>query len=99
MILFNITLLLDNDIHEELKSWILKDFIPAIAEDEIFKSQSLLKVLNSPNEGVTYSLQFIAHHEDAIAVFRKGHLLTLRNKAQNEYANKIYLLESLMEFQ
>lgn len=99
MILFNITILSDSEIHEELKSWILSDFIPAIANDEIFKSQSLLKVLNSPNEGVTYSLQFIADDEDQITVFREGHLLALHNKAQKEYANKIYLLESLMEFQ
>lgn len=99
MILFNITILSDNEVHEELKSWILKDFIPAVAKEEIFKSQSLLKVLNSPNEGVTYSLQFIADDEGKIDNFRKGQLLSLHSKAQNEYANKIYFLESLMEFQ
>lgn len=99
MILFNITILSDNEVHEELKSWILTDFLPNIAKEQIFKSQSLLKVLNSPNEGVTYSLQFIADNEDKIDAFRKGHLLSLHNKAQTEYENKIYLLESLMEFQ
>lgn len=99
MILFNITILSDNEVHEELKSWILKDFIPAVAKEEIFESQSLLKVLNSPNEGVTYSLQFIANDEGKIDTFRKGQLLSLHNKVQNEYANKIYFLESLMEFQ
>lgn len=99
MILFNITILSDNEIHEELRSWILEDFIPNVAKEELFKSQSLLKILNSPNEGVTYSLQFIAEDETKIAAFRVGHLLALHNKAQNEYANKVYLLESLMEFQ
>lgn len=99
MILFNITILSDIEIHEELKSWILTDFIPAIASEEIFKSQSLLKILNSPNEGVTYSLQFVAENEDKIAIFRKGHLNSLHNKSQNEYANKLFLIESLMEFQ
>jgi hypothetical protein len=99
MILFNITILSDNEVHEELRSWILKDFIPTVAKEELFRSQSLLKILNSPNEGVTYSLQFIAENEDKVDTFRKGQLLSLHNKAQNEYANQVYLLESLMEFQ
>src|SRR5690606_29530498 len=99
MILFNITVLTDESIHEELKSWILNDFIPAVTKDEIFISQSLLKILNSPNEGVTYSLQFIAENEDIINRFRTSQLPTLHNKTQQEYVNKVYLVESIMEYQ
>lgn len=99
MILFNLTILTDEGIHEELKSWILKDFIPAVAKDEIFISQSLLKILNSPNEGVTYSLQFIAENQDIVNRFRTTQLLSFHNKTQQEYANKVFLVESIMEFQ
>lgn len=99
MILFNITVLTDESIHEELKSWILEDFIPAVTKDEVFISQSLLKILNSPNEGVTYSLQFVAENEDIINQFRTSRLPTLHSKAHKEYANKVYLVESVMEYQ
>lgn len=99
MILFNLTILANQDIHEELKSWILKDFFPSISEEMLFESLSLLKVLNSPNEGITYALQFKAINEDVINKFREYHLPSLQNKAQLEYSNKIYFFESLMEYQ
>jgi hypothetical protein len=99
MILLNITILSDESIHEELKSWILKDFIPSVAKDEMFISQSLLKVLNSPNEGITYALQFIAENQDVINQFRQNKLLAFQHKTQQEYVNKVYLVESVMEFQ
>jgi hypothetical protein len=92
-------MLANNDIHEELKSWILKDFFPSIAEEKSFESLSLLKVLNSPNEGVTYALQFKAINEDVINQFRENHLIFLQNKAQLDYPNKVYFFESLMEYQ
>jgi hypothetical protein len=98
MILFNITILSDETIHEELKSWLLKDFIPKVAKDGTFNSQSLLKILNSPNEGVTYSLQFIAENQDVISHFKTNRLLSFHKKAQEEYANKVYFVESIMEF-
>lgn len=99
MLLLNITILSEGDIHEELRSWILEDFIPLVAKDNILKSQSLLKVLNSPNEGVTYSLQFIAENEDIINKFRSSHLNIFHAKTLSDFANKVYLVESLMEFQ
>ncbi len=99
MILFNLTILANQEIHEELKSWILKEFLPSITEEKLFGSLSLLKLLNSPNEGVTYALQFKATDENVINKFREHHLPLLENKAQLEYANKIYFFESLMEYQ
>lgn len=98
MILFNITILSDHDIHEDLKSWILKDFLPSIDKEKLFESQSLLKVLNSPNEGVTYALQFKAKNEDVINLFRENQLISLHNKIQLNYLNKVYFFESLMEY-
>ena len=99
MILFNLTILANQEIHEELKSWILKDFFPPISREKEFQSLSLLKVLHSPNEGTTYALQFKATDENVINKFREHHLPLLEKKAQLEYANKLYFFESLMEYQ
>lgn len=99
MILFNITLLSDQDIHEELKSWILTDFFPKNSLDDVLSSQALLKVINSPNEGVTYAMQFIAESEDAITKFRQQHLPSLHAKVQQNWTNKVFFFESVMEYQ
>lgn len=98
MKLLNITLLCDTEIHESLKIWLLDDFIPTTQQQNLFVSQSLLKVLNSPNEGVTFSLQCKAENETKVEQFRNTLLNTLHKKIQSDYANKVYLIESLMEY-
>lgn len=99
MILLNITLLSDQDIHEELKSWIITDFFPGIVLDDLFSSQALLKVINSPNEGVTYAMQFVAESDDALIKFRHQQLPLLHTKVQQNWANKVFFFESIMEYQ
>ena|SRR5690554_5270289 len=98
MILLNITILADSDIHEALKSWIQKDFLTSTKKEGLFESLSLLKVLNSPNEGVTYALQFKAVDENVINQFRENQLISFQNTLQTDYPNKVYFFESLMEY-
>jgi len=98
MILYNITVIVDHDIEVEFKEWAHRIFLPELAKSEIFKSQSLLKVLDSPNEGETYSLQMIASDADDIKSFQESHLSLLHDKTQDVWANKIYLFESRMQY-
>lgn len=98
MILYNITVIVDPDIEVEFKEWAHRIFLPSLANTEIFKSQSLLKVLDSPNEGETYSLQMIASDADNIKLFQETQLSLLHDKTGNVWANKIYLFESQMQY-
>lgn len=98
MILFNITVLSDLDIHEDLKSWILTDFFTNNSNEGFFKSQVLLKVIDSPNEGATYAMQFMATNQVAIDEFKTKGLPLLHNKVQEEYTNKVFFFESTMEY-
>ena len=98
MILFNITVLSDLDIHEDLKTWILTDFFSNNSNEGFFKSQVLLKVVDSPNEGVTYAMQFMATDQSAVDKFKLEGLPFLHNKVQEEYANKVFFFESTMEY-
>lgn len=99
MVVYNITLLADIAVHENLKSWILNDFLPKIKEENIFESQHLLKVLDSPNEGITYAVQFHALDHTIVESFKISSLRILHNKIQEDYSNAVFLFESLMEHQ
>jgi len=98
MILYNITVIVNHDIEVEFQEWAHRIFLPILANSEIFKSQALLKVIDSPNEGETYSLQMIAAEAENIKQFQESHLALLHSKAQDVWANKIYLFESRMQY-
>lgn len=98
MILYNITIIADNDIKDEFREWAIHMFLPNVLKSELFKSQSLLKVQDSPNDGETFSLQLIASSDSAITAFQQQHLPHLHEKANEVWSNKIYFFESKMEY-
>lgn len=98
MILYNITFLVNEDIDAEFTAWIRYDFFPKLANESIFKGQSFLKVLGSPNEGETYSLQMMSASEKEIDLFKTGFFNRIQEKIEQHWKNQLYLFESRMEY-
>lgn len=98
MILYNITFLVNDDIDAEFTAWIQYDFLPKLAEEALFKGQSFLKVLDSPNEGKTYSLQMISASEKEVELFKSGFFTRIQDKIVQHWEGSLYLFESKMEY-
>jgi hypothetical protein len=98
MILYNITALVDTDIKSEFQEWIHRVFLLDLTNSEHFKTQSLLKVLDSPNEGETFAIQVIARGADEIEVLKSSYLPVLHQQIQQVWNNKVFLFESKMEY-
>lgn len=98
MILYNITVIADSDIKDEFREWTIHVFLPTLAKVELFKSVSLLKVTDSPNEGETFCIQIIANSNKEISLFQQNQLILLHEKSKDVWLNKIYLFESKMDY-
>jgi len=98
MILYNITVIVDKDIEIEFKEWAHRVFLPELAKTDLFKSQALLKIIDSPNEGETFCLQMHASDEEKIGTFQQNQLILLHNQSAEVWANKIYTFESRMQY-
>jgi len=64
MILYNITYNIDKKVEKEWLNWMKSTHIPKIKTTGLFKSVKLYRLLNVPDEGVTYSVQFFAQNLD-----------------------------------
>jgi len=62
MIIFNDTVIVDEAIHEKWLSWVKEVHIPAVMATGYFQSYQVLNVIDSPNEGVTYCVQYYAEN-------------------------------------
>ncbi|RYG07973.1 MAG: DUF4286 family protein, partial [Chitinophagaceae bacterium] len=60
MLLYNVTLIIEDSAVEEWLNWMQEKHIPDVLATGKFVSNRLLKVLDSPNEGVTYCAQYVA---------------------------------------
>ena len=98
MILYNVTIILENEIQIEWLNWMQSAQIPAIMETGLFVSSRLLKVLDSPNEGVTYCLQFISDSIQKLNEYKEKHEGLLEANTPIKFNNKLVIFPTVMEF-
>jgi hypothetical protein len=98
MILYNVTIILENEIQIEWLNWMQREQIPAIMGTGCFISSRLLKVVDSPNEGVTYCVQFISDSIQKLNEFKEKHEGLLNANTPIEFNNKVVIFPTVMEF-
>jgi len=98
MILFNITVIIDDSINDEWVSWINEHFISEAMATDLIVSNRLLKVLDSPNEGITYCLQFVLDDIGSYKSFQENKYAALMEKHTVKFNNKFVSFSTLMEF-
>lgn len=98
MILYNITALVQTEIEIEFREWVHRVFLLEITNSGHFKSQSLLKVMDSPNEGETFCIQVIAKGTDEVALLKTEYIPRLSQQIEKVWNNKVFIFESKMAY-
>ena len=88
MILYNITIIIEESIQDRWLEWMNTEYIPGINATNLFASNRMLKVLDSPNEGVTYCLQFIADDFGKYKDYQENFAPQFENKQHQKFENK-----------
>ena len=98
MFLYNVTLILDDAAAEEWLQWMQDVHIPEVMATGMFISNRLLKVVDSPNEGVTYCAQYVAETLDHYNKYQEIFAPALQAELNEKYKNRFVAYRSLMEF-
>lgn len=98
MILYNITVILEETIEAEWLKWINQFFVPEALSGNLLVSNRILKVLDSPNEGVTYCLQFIADDIAKYNQFKETQSPALLESHTLKFKNQAVSFSTVMEF-
>jgi uncharacterized protein YqcC (DUF446 family) len=98
MFLYNVTLILDDAAAEEWLQWMQDIHIPEVMATGMFVSNRLLKVVDSPNEGVTYCAQYVAETMDHYNKYQEVFAPALQAELNERYKNRFVAYRSLMEF-
>ena len=97
MIIYNVTVNIDNTVHQEWLSWI-KDHIPQVLATGKFTEAKLTKVLvQEEMGGPTYSIQFKAHNREALDSYYKEDAERLRQDGLKRFADKMLSFRTELE--
>lgn len=97
MIIFNDTVIVDEAIHESWLNWMTEVHIPAVMATGYFNSYQVLNVIDSPNEGVTYCIQYQTDSLESFNQFYSKHLHRLQDIHNKRFENQFVLFNTLMK--
>mgnify|MGYP006321192263 FL=1 len=98
MIIYNVTINIDESVHEQWLNWMQTKHIQEMLNTGCFKSARLVKVLvDEDMGGVTYSAQYFAETKEALEDYKKNHAPLLRNEGMSLFADKMLTFRTDLE--
>lgn len=98
MIIYNVTVKVDNKIADEWLTWLQEEHIPGIMQTDCFTDFRVVRLLEvDDSEGPTYAIQYHAASLDEYDIYIKKFASENRKRSHDKWGNKIISFHSLME--
>ncbi len=97
MIIYNVTVNIENDVREEWLQWMKEEHIPNVMKTGFFIENKICKVLVDEEQGTTYSIQYTCESMEKLQDYQRGHAPRLQKEHADRYANKFVAFRSLLE--
>ena len=98
MIIYNITLNIENSVHSEWRKWI-NDHIPKVLGTGLFLKAVFSKVLTEDTENTTtYSVQYYAHSKSALETYQTQYAQELQSEGVKRFGDKMLSFRTALEF-
>jgi hypothetical protein len=97
MLIYNVTVNIDDSVHDEWLNWI-KEHIPKVLATGKFTEAKLTKVLvEEEMGGQTYSIQYKAHNREALYKYYNEDADRLRQDGLKRFADKMLAFRTELE--
>jgi hypothetical protein len=98
MILYSVTINIENDVHDEWLTWMTTQHVPEVLQTGLFVENRILKLLNEyDNGGTTYSFQYYLKNMEDYNKYQQLHDLHIQTSIEQRYKNKYVAFRTLLE--
>jgi len=98
MILYNVTVNIDNAIAEEWLQWMKEVHIPEVMATTYFiKNQIARMVDEEDNGGTTYAIQYFARNMEDLLEYQRDYAPALQAKHTERYKDRYVAFRSVLE--
>ncbi|MFL5753858.1 MAG: DUF4286 family protein [Bacteroidia bacterium] len=96
MFIYNVTVNIDESVHEEWLAWMKEVHIPDVMRTGCFIDSQLVKVLGQ-DEGHTYSFQYKFLEMEDYENYQKNFAAKLQREVRDRYEGKFAAFRTLLE--
>jgi hypothetical protein len=98
MIIYNVTVNIDADVHDEWLQWMLEKHIPDVLDTGLFLDARMSKMLiEEEGDGITYSIQYTLDSMNEMRKYEEEHAPRLRDEYNRRYEGKFGIFRTMME--
>lgn len=98
MIIYNVTVSIDADVHDEWLAWMKNTHIPEVLATGLFIESRMSRMLvEEEGGGITYSIQYTLESMDKMKEYEEKHAPRLRDDHTRRYNGKFGAFRTMME--
>ncbi len=97
MIVYNVTLSLEPSIEQEWLKWMKEVHIPEVMNTGCFKEKRFTKVLNHPDDGINYSVQYLCEEQANLDEYQTKYAPALQKETESKFGGKYIAFRTLLE--
>lgn len=97
MIIYNVTVNIEDDVHDEWLEWMKKNHIPDVLATGKFTDARLCKLLVDEQQGITYTVQYSCSSMDEYNDYQANHAPRLQKEHLNKFEGKFVAFRSIMK--
>jgi len=97
MILYNVTVSIDESVHDEWLGWMLNTHIPEVMATGLFLENRVCKIHAYEEGGKSYSIQYLAPDMESYDLYQQEHAPALQASHNDKYAGKFAAFRTVLE--
>lgn len=99
MIIYNVTVNIEDEIHDDWIAWMKEVHIPDVMNTGFFIENKICKVLSTDPEetGHTYAIQYICSNMTDLEEYQQKHAPYLQKEHSTRYEGKFVAFRTLLE--
>ena len=97
MILYNVTVAVDEAIHNEWLEWMKEVHIPNVMATKRFVDTKMYRVLLEKENEITYSIQFFSNNMSQLQLYQALDAKRLQDEHQEKFSDKVVAFRTILE--
>ena len=98
MIIYNVTIKVDPEVHDDWLNWMRSNHIPDVMNTGCFVNSKLLKLKDlDESNGVTYAIQYFADQREKLEEYQTEFAPKLQAEHTVRYKDKFVAFRTVME--
>lgn len=97
MIVYNVTVNVDHDVHDEWLKWMKEVHIPDVMATGFFTENRMFRLLVDEEQGTSYSIQYTCDSIEQYNSYREQHAPRLQKEVADRYKDKFVAFRTLLE--